>query len=99
MSSADFQMLVGLRKSAVYQKLMVLWMQEVSGIEAKRDAAAGRSNESAWRYYAGIEKGYKQAMLTLDVELARLEEDGKDVTKPSETIERLLSEVRGDDQP
>lgn len=94
----DFQMFVGLRKSEAYKKLFALQMRDVSAIEAKRDAAAGRSQESAWRYYAGIEKGYKDAMIKLDVEIARLEELGNDNTKPSEKIEKLLAEVRGDEQ-
>lgn len=95
----DFQVLVGLRKSEAYKKLMMLWMQDVSAIELKRDGAAGRNQESAWRYYAGMEKGYKDAILKLDVEIARLEEAGSDPSQPSETIEKLLSEVRGDKQP
>lgn len=95
----DFQVLVGLRKSEAYKKLMVLWLQDVSAIESKRDAAASRSQESAWRYHAGVERGYKDAILKLDVEIARLEEIGKDSLKPSETIEKLLAEVRGDDKP
>lgn len=99
MGRLDYQILSTLRRNEAYKKLTQLWLEDVSAIETKRDVAASKCNELSWRYYAGLEKGYKQAILRLEVELARLEEEGKDPSQPSDTIEKLLSEVRGDDKP
>lgn len=95
--SRDFQRLLSLKDHAGYKELQDLWVQEISNIEAKRDSAARRSNESAWRYWAGQEYGYKQAVLRLELELAKIEEDELSLgTTPSEKIEKLLSEARGE---
>jgi len=94
---ATFTLLSTLIKSPGYAKLMQLWTTEVTEIETKRDSAASRGQESAWRYSAGREKGYKEAMMCLAKELLRMEDEGGDVLdQPSEKIERLLSEARGE---
>jgi hypothetical protein len=94
---ATFQLLKTLANSEGFKKLMGLWMLEVSEIESRRDSAAQRSQESAWRYFAGQEKGYKKAMVRLAEELSKMEEEGGDfANEPSEKIERLLSEARGE---
>lgn len=93
----DFQMFSVLEKSEAYKRLMVLWMQDLTDIESRRDSSASRGQESAWRYWAGQEKGYKRAMMRLNQELTVMEEDGGEtLAQPSEMIEKLLSEARGD---
>jgi hypothetical protein len=98
MNKRETMMLLStLAKSPGYMKLMELWIQEVTEIEAKRDSAASRGQESAWRYFAGQEKGFKRAMVRLNEELVKMEEEGGDIAQePSEKIERLLSEARGE---
>ncbi len=94
MSREDFQLFSTLEKSPGYKKLTLLWMDDLTEIEIKRDAAASRGQESAWRYWAGQEKGYKRAMMRLNQEIALLQEEGGPREGPSEMIEKLLSETR-----
>lgn len=92
-----YQQLIALKNHAGYKKLFELWMQKATDIESRRDIAASRGQESAWRYFAGLEKGFKQAMTQLDETLLAMEEEGGEIAQePSETIERLLKEARGD---
>lgn len=94
---ATFAMLQTLSKSPAFAKLVELWVVDVTKIEASRDGAASRGQESSWRYWAGLEKGYKRAMMRLQEELSRMEEEGGDIAQePSEKIQRLLSEARGE---
>ncbi len=94
----NYQLLSTLEKSDAYKKLMILWMEDLTEIEVKRDVAAAKGQESGWRYWAGQEKGYKRAMMRLNVELSRMEEEGGEepLNKPSEMIEKLLAEARGE---
>ena len=89
-----YQLLQTLKNNQAYRELQNLWIEDVSDIEIKRDAVASKKNEDYWRYYAGLEKGYKKAIIRLDIELAKLEEAGNDPTQPSETIEKLLGELK-----
>jgi hypothetical protein len=93
-----FVLLSTLAKSPAYAKLMQLWILDVTEIEAKRDSVAQKTNsELSWKYHAGLEKGFKKAMMRLSEELASMEEEGGNVMdQPSEKIERLLSEARGE---
>jgi len=91
----NYALLASLVENPAYRALQEEWVKKVSKIEENRDRAAARGSESAWRYYAGIEKGFKQAMLTLESELAFLEKDGREDQPPIE-IEQLLSEARGE---
>ena len=95
--SKDAQRFLSLRDHHGYKELQLLWMQDISEIEAKRDSAASRGQESAWRYWAGLEKGYKKAVMRLEVEIAQIEDDAPDsLETPSEKIETLLAEARGE---
>lgn len=94
---AEFEVFTELQHSDGYKRLMLLWMEDLTEIETKRDTAASKGQESAWRYQAGIEKGYKRAMMKLNEVLIKMDEDGGDtVDKPSAMIEKLLSEARGE---
>lgn len=95
--NSDFQLLNSLKNHAGYKRLQELWLEEISDIEAHRDSAASRGQESAWRYQAGQEKGAKRIAMRLEVELAKLEDEGGEVAeKPSEVIEKMLAEARGE---
>jgi hypothetical protein len=92
-------MMIGLSESPAYKKLVEMWMQDVAVIEEKRDKCAARSNESSWRYHAGLEKGFKMCMMRLQAELTEIEsESGEIMEEPSAKIEKLLSEARGEKQ-
>lgn len=93
----DFEVLNALEKSEGYKRLMMLWMEDLGDIETRRDAAASKGQESGWRYWAGQEKGYKRAMMKLSAEMALMETDGGEtVEQPSDVVERLMSQVRGE---
>lgn len=95
MNNSTYTLLASLIKDPRYKVLQEEWIKAVSKIEENRDRAAARGAESAWRYYAGMEKGFKNAMLTLEVSLAALESDEQE-GKPSELIEKLLSSAAGE---
>lgn len=93
----DVQRYIALRGHHGYKDLQLLWMQDISDIEAKRDAAASRGQESAWRYWAGLEKGYKKAVMRLELEIESMNDEAPDsLQAPSEKIETLLAEARGE---
>jgi hypothetical protein len=91
----DYELLTKLKNDEGYKRLMVLWLEEVTEIESRRDSAAQRGQESAWRYAAGMEKGAKRMMMLLDIEIARMEKEGGEfLEEPSDVINRLLAEVK-----
>jgi hypothetical protein len=90
----DYIELTSLRDDPRYKRLQGLWMQRVTEIEAKRDSAAGRGAESAWRYFAGQEKGYKAAMMEIDLAVLQLETENENV-KGETSYDALLDEIRG----
>lgn len=94
----DIQLFTALERHAGYQALEELWRIEISGIEAKRDNAAKRGNESSWRYWAGLEYGYKKAVMKLREEILRYGNEESLEEKPSEKIEKLMAEARGEIQ-
>lgn len=96
----DYLILKHLENEPGYRALQELWIHQVSEIEAARDKAASRGTESAWRYAAGKEAGFKLAMTALKRALMEIEETHKDdqEEKPSEVIDTLLSGLRGEKQ-
>ena len=97
MGHREFQLLATLKTSAGYKALEEEWLTILSAIQARRDVAASRGQESAWRYYAGLEKGAKQIMMCLEEVLLRMEQEGGGIAEePSEKISRLLEEARGE---
>lgn len=92
--SADYIALKSLESNNGYLALQDLWRERFSEIQAKRDRAASRGQESAWRYAAGVEKGFQEAVMTLAIYLQSI--DTEDETNSSnEKIEKMLSEIRG----
>jgi len=78
-----------------YKILEALWIHELTEVEKARDSAAKRGGESAWRYWAGQEKGFKLAMTQLQRALVHMEHENEDL-KDGTKIEDLLSELRGE---
>lgn len=93
--NGDLIALRGLQTLQGYKVLQNLWLQALAEIETARDRAAGRGHESAWRYWAGQEIGYKRAMMTLEKTIKEYESEDK----PDEGqtyIEELLSSIKGE---
>ena len=93
--NGDIIALRELLNSDGYKILQGIWLQHTIEIEEARDRCAGRGHESAWRYWAGQEKGFKMAMMTLQKTIDDFEKENK----PDEGqtyIEELLKSVRGE---
>ena len=93
--NGDLIALRALQNSNGYKILQGLWLQHLAEIETARDRAAGRGHESAWRYWAGQEIGFKRAMMTIEKTIKEYEE----TDKPDEGqtyIEELLSSIKGE---
>lgn len=69
------------------------WLHQITNIEQARDKAAQKGNETAWRYWAGQEKGFKLAMTAARRAIAKMEEADQDLEKDSK-IDKLLEEIR-----
>jgi hypothetical protein len=89
----DYFDLKALEKSAGYQKLQALMIHQVSEIEKARDKAASKGSESAWRYWAGVEKGFKLAMTALPRALAEIEQKDDDLREET-SIDKMLEEMK-----
>jgi hypothetical protein len=93
--NSDYTNLRSLESNNGYLALQDLWREKFAEIQAKRDRAASRGQESAWRYAAGVEKGFQEAVMTLALYL-------QSVTSEDETndanakIDKMLSEIRGE---
>lgn len=92
----NVNLLAALETHAGYKILEQLWLEDISEIEEKRDNAAKRGNESAWRYWAGMEKGAKQLMVKLKVTLAAWESESTE-EDDQERLMRMAKELKGDD--
>jgi hypothetical protein len=87
----DYAAFAELKKAYGYQLLENEWLHQISEIEKKRDLAASRGTESAWRYHAGKEAGFKLAMTTLDRALTRIEDELNKNEKS--LVDKLLQET------
>lgn len=99
---AELVALKGLVNHPGFPILQALWLEQITKIEEARDKAAGKGSETAWRYWAGQEKGAKIIATSHVRAIEKMEsvqmdvEQERTVTKPSETIEKLLAEARGE---
>lgn len=91
----EANLLAALETHAGYKVLEQLWLEDISEIEEKRDNAAKRGNESAWRYWAGMEKGAKQLMVKLKVTLAEWESESTEEDE-QERLMRMAKELKGE---
>lgn len=89
----DLKMLQGMKG---YQKLQGLWGHEGALIMNSLEKAAAKGQESAWRYYAGIAKGFNLAITHLDRALMQMEKEGEGESEATKTVAELLKDVRGD---
>lgn len=85
--------LSSLKEHTGYQALQELWMIQLSKIEAGRDKAAARNNETNWRYWAGQEKGFKLATTQLLMALASMEKEDENLSS-EDKINELLETLR-----
>lgn len=76
-----------------YKKLQALWLHQVSDIEKARDKAAKRGSETAWRYWAGQEAGFKLAMTALDRAIQEIEKNEENLDG-EEHMNRVLDELK-----
>lgn len=92
---SDYVALKSLDQNHGYKLLQALWIHELTKIEEARDSAARRGSETAWRYWAGQEKGFKLAVMQLARSLAHMESESDDLEGDGK-FETLMSELRGD---
>lgn len=94
----DLKMLQGMRG---YQKLQALWAHEYAQVMTALQRAAGKGNESFWRYQAGILKGFDVAIGQLDRALLQMEKEGEggEDQVNAKTAEDIIKELRGEKQP
>ena len=90
---SDYIALKSLEAHHGYAVLQALWMHELTKIEEARDSAAKRGSETAWRYFAGQEKGAKLMMTQMQRSLAHMESEGED-SPESGNLEALMQELR-----
>lgn len=92
---SDYIALKSLEQHNGFKVLQALWIHQLTKIEEARDSAAKRGNETAWRYWAGQEKGFKLAVTHLQVALKEMEDSG-DNEKDEGNFETLMAELRGE---
>jgi hypothetical protein len=93
MPNNDYAALVGLQNLHGYKILEALWMHQVSEVEKARDGAAKRGTESAWRYHAGKEAGFKLCMTALQRAIAQMEKEDENL-QGDDRINKLLEEIK-----
>lgn len=92
----DYNDLKQLQQSRGYQKLMALWAHEGSMVMNGLQRAAGKNQESAWRYYAGQMKGFELAIGQLDRALLQMEKEGEGDNPQERSAEEIIAELRGE---
>lgn len=91
---AEYVALKRLENNPDFAVLQGKWLYLVSEIQKSRDNAASRGQESAWRYFAGQEKGAQRIILALAAAIADLEAQDKELVDESK-YDTLLEEIRG----
>lgn len=71
------------------------WMAQVTKIEEARDKAAKRGSDSAWRYWAGQEFGFKLAITAAQRTLDNMAKENE-ALEGEARYESLLSEIKGE---
>lgn len=78
-----------------YKILKELWRLQITDIEQKRDSAAKRGSETAWRYWAGVEKGYKMAVVQLNASLSEMEQED-DAERAADRFKSIVQDLKGE---
>jgi hypothetical protein len=94
--NSDYMDLKTLRDSRGYQKLLALWAHEYTALMMGLQKAAAKSQESAWRYYAGQLKGADLMTGQLDRALLQMEKEGEAENPGTQDVTELLQELKGD---
>lgn len=90
----EYLALKQLEKSDGYAVLCALWMEQVTKIEKARSTAASRGSESAWRFHAGREEGFKLAMTQMDRAIKDMEAQDQEMAGEAR-FDALIQEIRG----
>jgi hypothetical protein len=88
----EYVSLKNLLKHPGWDILGQLWMLQVTDIEKARDKAAKYGHESAWRYWAGQEKGFKLAMTAVQRAITEMEAEDDNLRDQKEG-ERIIEEI------
>lgn len=91
--NSDYMALTGLQTQHGYKLLEALQLHQVSEIEKSRDRAAKTGAESAWRYHAGKEAGFKLCMTVLQRAILAMEKEDENLSGES-VIDKLLREIK-----
>ena len=91
----EYDLLTTLQNHPGYKVLEELWRDQGVKIQKARDRAASRSQESAWRYFAGQEMGFSLAVTMLQRALAEMEIKDQGLASESQA-EKILRELRGE---
>lgn len=93
----EYVALTGLKKFPGYEVLQELWNAQYLKIQEAMDSAAKRGSETAWRYWAGQDKGFKLAVTQLDRAIEQMEREMDEDRKPQDSVvDKLLAEARGE---
>lgn len=96
---AEYMALKRLENNPDYQILQAKWAYVVSEIQKSRDNAAARGQESAWRYFAGQEKGAQRIVLSLALAMADLESKDAELADESSYSKIVDEVINGRKQP
>lgn len=97
MSAGEQAALRGVQMSQGYKILQALWATQGAKIMDSMMKAAGKGQESAWRFYAGQMKGFDLAITQLDRALEQMAKEDINLEE-QKTAEQLLAEIRGERQ-
>lgn len=92
----EYELLSSLLNHEGYKLLEALWRDQGVRIQKARDRAASRSQESAWRYYAGQEMGFSLAVTQLQRALAEMEMKDEKLSAESEADKILRTVIGGE---
>ena len=93
--SNELQILSILKDHVAYKHLEDLWRARLSEIQEKRDKAAQRGSETAWRYWAGVEKGFQEAVTLLPLTILHME-DELDSGDSEKRLDSIVSQLQGE---
>lgn len=89
----EYLQLKTLQGSRGYKLLEAIWLLQITKIEESRDKAAQKGAESAWRYWAGMEKGTKLIITALERALLDMEKQEEEL-QGEDRITQMLDEIK-----
>lgn len=90
----EYNALASLRTHQGYAVLQALWVASGQELMKRLQTAAGKGQESAWRYYAGQVFGFEVAIGQLERALKEMERDAEN-TRESMDIDKVITQIRG----